>query len=328
MLWTTGPITGDSIGCFAAIAAWLRSHVAIAPRWCVHRDRARDGRRAHGQGARHPGRAACRMVAVERASRPGPRRRGRRVGRARARRHPAVGLRARLRPVGEVPPAIFALRPVGTAAQAGHHADQPRPPAARRSRARHRRRGRRAQAPGRRRHRRGARLARRRHAPARVRTGDVPQPHRVDHPAARAARRNPSAPAPLGRRRRHRRDPVVGVPPHHCALGARLPRLRSRTHGADPRAPARRQDHHRRTRLRVPRRPVAPGQPQRRVGATDRRRDDHHRHDRGRRARTGRVRGRDLVEPLRQRPARPASALRDIGYEPEADESPGVAASG
>jgi hypothetical protein len=40
------------------------------------------------------------------------------------------------------------------------------------------------------------------------------------------------------------------------------------------------------------------------------------------------VRGRDLVEPLRQRPARPASALRDIGYEPEADESPGVAASG
>ena len=62
MLWTTGPITGDGIAvAFAAIAAWLA---------LTYRDRptivraiatgTRDGRRAHGQGARRSGRAARR----------------------------------------------------------------------------------------------------------------------------------------------------------------------------------------------------------------------------------------------------------------------------
>ena len=280
MLWTTGPITGDGIAvAFAAIAAWLALTYRDRPRWCA---RSRTGL---AMGAALTVKVLVVPVALPVAWWLWSARRvrdlvarGRRFGRARARRHPAVGLRARLRPVGEVPPAIVALRPVRTAAQARHDADQPRPPAARRSRARDRRRGRRAQAPGRHRHRRGARLARRGHAAARVRTGDVPQSHRVDHPAARAARRDAPTAAPVGRRRRHLRDPVVGGPPHDRALGARLPRLRSRAHGADPRAPTRRQDHHRRTRLRVPRRPPAPRQPERRVGATDRRRVDHHGH--------------------------------------------------
>ena len=276
------------------------------------RDRARDGRRAHGEGARRPGRDPVGWWLWSAPARARPRR-SRSASRSRSGSlvDAPVGLRAGLRAVGRVPPANRSpVRTGRPAAEARHHAAQPRSPAARR---------RSRSGSSRRSSRTGASIATptRCHRSSGSGAGTLfcssfePAMFR-NHiasldPAARPARRDAAATV------RWAVVAAIFVVPWWAAhlddvLWPRDYRgAEAALDGRRPRAARRRAGDHRRAGLRVPRGSASARESQRRVDQAHR---PGHDHDRARRRRRGveprGLRGRDLVRPVRTRAARPA----------------------